>query len=127
MPLGGSVTFGNVIISSVAPHNKEHIILPAGYSIYSFISTVSCSLSNKGFYEIQPLIEYKFRIVNGKSPCEIYIPNDTDTPINPIIVITKFGGEPDLHYFDKAFEPILVKRKDGTEYNLIPTRNKGGV
>lgn len=126
MPLGGSVTFGN-IISSVKPHGVEHVILPDGYSIYSLISTVSCSLSGKGFYEIQPLIEYKFPIVNGKSPCEIYIPNDTEEAINPIIVITKLGGEPDLHYFDHAFKPILVKRKDGTEYKLIPTRNKGGV
>lgn len=120
--------FGNIISAVVPPHSEEHIILPDGYSIYSLISTSNFSLENKGLCPLQGgSIEYKFPIVNGKSPCEIYIPNATDKGIMSAITITQFGGEPDLHYFDKAFEPILVKRKDGTEYNLIPTRNKGGV
>lgn len=28
---------------------------------------------------------------------------------------------PDAHYFDKAFEPILVTGDDGNEYNVIPS------
>lgn len=28
---------------------------------------------------------------------------------------------PDTHYFDKAFEPILVTGADGNEYNVIPS------
>lgn len=28
---------------------------------------------------------------------------------------------PDPHYFDKAFEPILVTGDDGNEYNVIPS------
>lgn len=35
--------------------------------------------------------------------------------------ITKFGQLPDSHYFDKAFEPILVTGDDGNEYNVIPS------
>lgn len=27
----------------------------------------------------------------------------------------------DEHYFDKAFEPILVTGADGNEYNVIPS------
>ena len=37
------------------------------------------------------------------------------------IVIEKFGPIPDSHYFDNAFEPILVTGDDGKEYNVIPS------
>nr|DAI25622.1 MAG TPA: hypothetical protein [Caudoviricetes sp.] len=37
------------------------------------------------------------------------------------ITLTKFGQLPDLHYFDAAFEPILVTGDDGNEYNVIPS------
>lgn len=33
----------------------------------------------------------------------------------------KFGQIPDAHYFDNAFEPILVTGDDGHEYNVIPS------
>lgn len=36
-------------------------------------------------------------------------------------VIEKFGQIPDAHYFDKAFDPILVTGDDGKEYNVIPS------
>lgn len=35
--------------------------------------------------------------------------------------IEKFGQIPYTHYFDKAFEPILVVGEDGNEYNVIPS------
>ena len=38
-----------------------------------------------------------------------------------IITIIKFGQIPDSHYFDAAFEPILVTGDDGNEYNVIPS------
>lgn len=28
---------------------------------------------------------------------------------------------PDAHYFDRAFDPILVTGDDGNEYNVIPS------
>lgn len=37
------------------------------------------------------------------------------------ILIEKFGQIPDSHYFDKAFEPILVTDDDGNKYNVIPS------
>lgn len=36
-------------------------------------------------------------------------------------LITKFGQIPDSHYFDEAFEPILVTGDDGDKYNVIPS------
>lgn len=38
-----------------------------------------------------------------------------------MITIVKFGQIPDSHYFDAAFEPILVTGDDGNEYNVIPS------
>ena len=35
--------------------------------------------------------------------------------------IEKFGQIPDPHYFDKAFEPILVTGEDGKEHKVIPS------
>lgn len=32
-----------------------------------------------------------------------------------------FEQIPDTHYFDKAFDPILVTGDDGTEYKVIPS------
>lgn len=37
------------------------------------------------------------------------------------ILIEKFGQIPDAHYFDNAFEQILVTGEDGNEYNVIPS------
>lgn len=36
-------------------------------------------------------------------------------------IIEKFGQIPDPHYFDKAFDPILVTGEDGKEYKCIPS------
>lgn len=35
--------------------------------------------------------------------------------------IEKFGQIPDAHYFDKAFDPILVVGDDGNKYKVIPS------
>lgn len=65
---------------------------------------------------------YVFPIVNGKSPSIIsmFIP-DTSKPTYVRIMIEKFGQIPDAHYFDKAFDPILVTDDDGNKYNVIPS------
>lgn len=63
-----------------------------------------------------------FPIVNSKSPStiSIYVPDITkEAEIR--ITIEKFGQIPDPHYFDKAFEPILVTGDDGKKYNVIPS------
>lgn len=63
-----------------------------------------------------------FPVVNSKSPSTIgiYVPDITkEAEIR--ITIEKFGQIPDIHYFDTAFEPILVTGDDGKEYNVIPS------
>lgn len=63
-----------------------------------------------------------FPVVNSKSPSTIgiYVPDITkEAEIR--ITIEKFGQIPDIHYFDTAFEPILVRGDDGKEYNVIPS------
>ena len=63
-----------------------------------------------------------FPVVNSKSPStiSIYVPDITkEAEIR--ITIEKFGQIPDIHYFDTAFEPILVTGDDGKEYNVIPS------
>jgi hypothetical protein len=63
-----------------------------------------------------------FPSVNCKSPSILYlfiqdISKDADIRFS----IEKFGQIPDPHYFDKAFEPILVTGEDGKEYKVIPS------
>ena len=63
-----------------------------------------------------------FPVVNSKSPSTITIyVSDITKEAEIRITIEKFGQIPDIHYFDTAFEPILVKGDDGKEYNVIPS------
>lgn len=84
-----------------------------------------------GAYNVSELVPYMsisagdtitFPVVNSKSPStiSIYVPDITqEAEIR--ITIEKFGQIPDIHYFDTAFEPILVTGDDGKEYNVIPS------
>lgn len=64
----------------------------------------------------------RFPPINSKSPCILNpTPVDKTKPANIRILIHKFGQIPDPHYFDKAFEPILVTGDDGNEYKVIPS------
>ena len=63
-----------------------------------------------------------FPPVNSKSPSILYLFIPDITKAAEIrFSIEKFGQIPDEHYFDKAFEPILVKGDDGNEYKVIPS------
>lgn len=63
-----------------------------------------------------------FPVVNSKSPSTISIyVTDITKEAEIRITIEKFGQIPDIHYFDTAFEPILVTGGDGKEYNVIPS------
>lgn len=121
--------YGNVI-QIIVPANtgEKALLLPPGYSFSEvYVQSSNAYVKFGSVNSIDTGTHYKFPVVNGKSPIIFRYGNNTlnDGWIN--FIVEKFGGEPDLHYFDKDFEPILVKRKDGTVYNLIPTRNKGGV
>ncbi len=63
-----------------------------------------------------------FPCVDSKSPCTVQpVITDTSAKAELKFVIEKFGQIPDIHYFDKAFDPILVVGNDGNEYNVIPS------
>lgn len=63
-----------------------------------------------------------FPVVNSKSPSilPLFI-QDISKKADIRLSIEKFGQIPDIHYFDKAFDPILVTGDDGNEYNVIPS------
>lgn len=97
--------------------------LPDGYSYRTLLITYT-----KNVIEINTAVtivsgtSYTFPIVNSSSPCNIslYIPTpNADAELR--FIIQEFGQIPNVHYLDKAFEPILVTGSDGKEYNVIPS------
>lgn len=63
-----------------------------------------------------------FPVVNSKSPSiPPLLVKDISKKADIRFTIEKFGQIPDAHYFDKAFDPILVTGDDGNEYNVIPS------
>lgn len=120
---------GNCIAIDYAPNElSDHrtiYTLPNGYSFQEIYYT-KINLNVLNFPNVSST-HFKCPVVNEKSPCSlsIYV-EDLSKAASMRILIEKFGGEPDKNYFNGAFKPILVKRKDGTVYNMIPTRDKGG-
>lgn len=108
------------------------ITLPDGYSVQKmFITTTSdlvlCDGSPKPISLPSNVLLY-FPIVNSKSPNTFHLKIVTGRAL--ILNIFQFGGIPDSHYFDKAFEPILVTTNDennhAVEYNMIPSTQLRG-
>lgn len=106
------------------------ITLPDGYSIRKmFITTTSDLVLYDGSVNPSSLpsnVLLDFPIVNSKSPNTFNLKIVTATTGRSLILnIFQFGGIPDSHYFDKAFEPILVTTNDENnhvvEYNMIPS------
>lgn len=103
--------------------NDVDIQLADGYSYERIFISYSENVSR-----LSPELGFKrgdrltFPAVNSKSPSAVQLHLD-DTSKRSILVFTieKFGQIPDTHYFDKAFEPILVTGDDGNEYNVIPS------
>lgn len=116
---------GNFITIIIPPNEGQPaaIQLPDGYS---FEKIKIAALNNISYLipymQIAVNSVYTFPIVDSKSPCYIQ-PLIGDVSKNSEIkfYIEKFGQIPDTHYFDKAFEPILVTGDDGNEYNVIPS------
>ena len=116
---------GNVIevtFTANEPTQSGYITLPDGYS-YEQINIISVN----NCYPVHRLSSNylgtrTFPPVNSKSPCQFaYAILDTTKAASFRIIIEKFGQIPDTHYFDKAFEPILVTDDAGKEYNVIPS------
>lgn len=121
-----TVTYhGNfVYIATTEDTSGTPITLKDGYSLDTIVITY-----NSGFLGIGPNmpipggtgITLKFPPINSHSP-SVIIPIFSSNKSNLFCFsITKFGQIPDPHYFDKAFEPILVVGDDGNEYPIIPS------
>lgn len=112
---------GNSISITFAPGEKK-VVLPTGYSFESIIIVYTTNTSYVNYHNIGPNTEYHYPVVNSTSPCTISVtPVDPEKDVMVRFIITKFGQIPDEHYFDEAFEPILVTGDDGNEYNVIPS------
>lgn len=115
---------GNVIrLNFNANESSVNYTLPDGYSYKKILLLVITNISTiHNNVTALARAEFEFPVVNGMSPCTFNISiADKTKPATLIILITKFGQKPDIHYFDKAFEPILVTGKDGEEYHMIPS------
>lgn len=121
--------YGNLIFMEFTPGESDEqsypVHLPDGYSLHDItISSDNMSLNIPGSNPIlrTPIPSGKIPIVDGKSPCffDAWVYDTTKRGLL-YIYINEFGGEPDINYWQKEFTPILVKRKDGTEYNIIPS------
>lgn len=118
--------YGNIvdIKFDVKDSSGAAITLIDGYSIEEM--TI---INNSGIYGLvlgAPIsrtgtVTLRFPPVHSKNPNVIHPLFDNTKEQRFTFIITKFGQIPDPHYFDKAFEPILVVGDDGKEYNVIPS------
>lgn len=118
--------YGNVVDIKFDPKDSSGaaITLIDGYSIEEM--TI---VKNSGIYGLflgAPIanttpLNLRFPPVHSKNPNVICPLFDNTKSQRITFIITKFGQIPDPHYFDKAFEPILVVGDDGKEYNVIPS------
>lgn len=118
---------GNCIRIYIEPNeltkNRVTITLPDGYSFetihVTYINNITelfpyFSIINNSLYHIPP--------VRSHSPSTFsLLVSNLSAAAEIRILIEKFGQIPDANYFDKTFEPILVKGDDGNEYNVIPS------
>lgn len=117
--------YGNIvdIKFDTGDSSGKAITLIDGYSIEEM-----AIINNTGIYGLiygapikQAPANLRFPPVHSKNPNVIAPLFDNTKEQRFTFIITKFGQIPDPHYFDKAFEPILVKGDDGKEYNVIPS------
>lgn len=118
-----TINGNNIRLTLGAAENNIVYTMPAGYSYETFLLTgfqninyinPSCKAYQGGIYNFPP--------IRSKSPTTLtLLKNDAALEASAIITIVKFGQIPDSHYFDKAFEPILVTGDDGKKYNVIPS------
>lgn len=117
--------YGNVVDIKFVSGDRSGaaITLIDGYSIEEM--TI---INNTGIYGLflgAPIstttVNLRFPPVHSKNPSVIKPLFNNTKDQRFTFIITKFGQIPDPHYFDKAFEPILVTGSDGKEYNVIPS------
>lgn len=120
-------TAGNFIRINIGANelSNDHITLPMpdGYTYKTILILYTENIAELNSYlNIVSGVDYTFPIVNASSPATIslFIRDITKTA-EIRFIIKEFGQIPDINYFKKAFEPILVKGDDGKEYNVIPS------
>lgn len=105
------------------PTGRVPITLPDGYSYETIHILYLHNIKELvPYFLITSNNTYNIPPVKSHSPCTfslLMINNAQSAEIR--ILIEKFGQIPDIHYFDKAFKPILVTGDDGNEYNVIPS------
>lgn len=119
-----SIIKGNCLrIELSSEENNVVFTMPDGYSYESFILTEIININY-----ITPLCKayqgtiYNFPPIRSKSPATITLEKrNVASAASVVITICKFGQIPDVHYFDKAFDPILVTGDDGKQYKTIPS------
>lgn len=115
--------FIHIIIDPNGSSRDIEIELPNGYTyeriFINRVTNISALFSN---IDIHTGDHLTFPVVNSKSPStlRLFIP-DLSTPAEIRLTIEKFGKIPDPNYFDKAFDPILVKGDNKNNYLVIPS------
>jgi hypothetical protein len=99
------------------------ITLPDGYSLETIHITYLSNITElMPYFLIAANSVYHIPPVRSHSPAAFnLLVGDLSKSAEIRFLIEKFGQIPDTHYFDKAFEPILVTGEDGNEYNVIPS------
>lgn len=117
--------YGNLVDIKFNTTDKSGtaITLINGYSIEEM--TIVLNSGIYGLFLGGPIstttVNLRFPPVHSKNPNVIKPLFDNTKEHRFAFIITKFGQIPDPHYFDKAFEPILVTGEDGKKYNVIPS------
>ena len=117
---------GNCIRIDINPNeltsNRVTIALPDGYSYESIFILYLTNISEIApYFLITSNHSYHIPPVRSHSPSTLnLLVKNISEKAEIRILIEKFGQIPDAHYFDHAFEPILVT-DDGNEYNVIPS------
>lgn len=101
---------------------RTTIQLADGYTyeriLIHYIDNIELSL----YLPLERCVDITFPVVNSKSPSILpLLIKDVSRKADIRLSIEKFGQIPDTHYFDKAFDPILVTGDDGNKYNVIPS------
>lgn len=118
---------GSLVRISFEPNElkQKHVVvqLADGYTyeriIIHYVYNISEIAPNMNLCVCSPIT---FPVVNSKSPSilPLFI-SDLSKEAEIRFTIEKFGQIPNPHYFDGAFEPILVTGGDGNEYKVIPS------
>jgi hypothetical protein len=117
--------YGNVVDMQFDTNDSsgKYIALIDGYSIeeMTIIKNTGIYGSHLGVPINTTTEKLCFPPVHSKNPNVIQPLFDNTKNQRFTFIITKFGQIPDPHYFDKAFEPILIVGDDGRKYNVIPS------